>query len=337
MSTAAGTESGRWHALRVFTENRSAVRAARSLVRAVVRGKRPGCSPLLIHGPTGCGKTALVAALLAELAAGAGVATARTVSAGDVARMAADPASDGFADADLRGCDLLVLEDVQLLPPREAGAVADLLDRRATRGRAVVVTATAGPAALKDLPQALTSRLAAGLVVPLEVPGAAARRSVLADAAKVRLTPDALDWLAGAGSGGSLRAALGRLAALAPGAKAFPGPLDRAACEAILAASGLPTSPGPDVPGIIGRVAAAFGVTPKELLGASRLRRVLVPRQVAMFLAREACGLSFPRLAAAFGRDHTTVLHAVRKVEADLAADERLSAVVRRLRAEVAA
>ncbi len=334
MNTATGTESGRWHALRVFAENRFAVRAARVLVRAVLRGRRALGSPLAIHGPTGCGKSALVAALLAEVATG--TATARAVSVGDVARTAADPLSDGFADADLRSCDLLVLEDVQLLPPREAGAVADLLDRRAARGRAVVVTASVGPAQL-SLPQALTSRLAAGLVVPLDAPGPASRRAVLADAARVRLTHEALDWLAGAGGGGSLRAALGRLAALGPGAKAFPGPLDRAACEEILAASGLPTSHGPDVPGIIGKVAAAFGVTAKELLGPSRLRRVLVPRQVAMFLAREACGLSFPRLAAAFGRDHTTVMHAVRKVGADVTTDERLAGVVKRLRAEVAA
>jgi chromosomal replication initiator protein len=329
MNSAAGKESGRWHALRVFAENRSAVRAARSLARAVARGKR-AVSPLVLHGPTGCGKSAVVAALLAELATG--TATARSVSAGDVAREAADPTADGFADPDLRACDVLVLEDVQLLPPREAGAVADLLDRRAARTRAVVATATVGPSQL-ELPQALTSRLAGGLVVPLDPPGAAARRAILADAARVRLTPDALDWLA---AGVGLRAALGRAAALALGAKAFPGPLDRAACAEILSAAGLPTSPGPDVPAIIGKVAAAFGVTAKELLGPSRLRRVLVPRQVAMFLAREACGLSFPRLAAAFGRDHSTVMHAVRKVGAELETDARLAGVVRRLRAEAA-
>lgn len=330
MNTAAGTESGRWHDLRVVPENRFAVRAARVLARIVGRGKRPTVSPLVVHGPTGCGKSALVAALLAEVATG--TATAQAVSAGDVARAAADPTADGFADADLRGCDLLVLEDVQTLPGREAGAVAELLDRRAARGRGVVVTATVGPSQL-ELPQALTSRLSAGLVVPLEAPGVESRRAVLTDAATVRLTPDALDWLA---ASGGLRLALGQLRALVPGAKAFPGPLGRAECEAILAASGLPTSTRPDVPGIIKRVAAAFGVSPKELLGSSRLRRVLVPRQVAMFLAREACGLSFPRLAAAFGRDHTTVLHAVRKIGAELEGDERLAGVVKRLRAEVA-
>ncbi|MBN9516918.1 hypothetical protein J0H58_00135 [bacterium] len=332
MSTAAGTDIGRWHALRVFAENRSAVQAARALVRSVSRGKRPSGSPLVLLGSTGCGKSALVAALLAEVATG--TATAQAVSASDVARAAADPLTDGFADADLRTCDLLVLEDVQLLPSREAGAVADLLDRRGQRGRAVVATMTSGPAAL-PLPQALTSRLTAGLVVTLQAPGPASRRAILADAATVKLTPDALDWLAAPGSGG-LRSALGRLAALKHGAKAFRGPLDRTACEEILAASGLPTSRGPDVPGIISKVAAVFGVTAKELTGPSRLRRVLVPRQVAMFLAREACGLSFPRLAAAFGRDHTTVLHAVRKIEAELTTDERLAAVVKRLRAEVA-
>ncbi|QDU18118.1 DnaA/Hda family protein [Urbifossiella limnaea] len=326
MNTAAGTDSGRWHGLRVVPENRFAVRAARSLARVVVLGRRPAVSPLVLHGPTGCGKSALVGALLAEVSTG--TATARVVAAGDVARAAADPAADGFADADLRAADLLVLEDVQVLPPREAGAVADLLDRRTSRGRPVMVTTTVAPSQL-ELPQALTSRLTAGLVVPLEAPGVEARRLVLADAAAGRLTADALDWLAAAGG---MRSALGRLAALG----ATVGPLDRAACEAILAAGGHPTSTGPTVAGIIEKVAAAFGVSPKELLGASRLRRVLVPRQVAMFLAREVCGLSFPRLAAAFGRDHTTVLHAVRKIRAELAGDERLAGVVRRLRAEVA-
>jgi chromosomal replication initiator protein len=84
------------------------------------------------------------------------------------------------------------------------------------------------------------------------------------------------------------------------------------------------------------RVCVAFGVTEKELLGASRLRNVLVPRQVAMYLARELTGLSLPRIGATFGRDHTTVLHACRKVEEAIADDERLAATVRQLRQELA-
>jgi chromosomal replication initiator protein len=81
------------------------------------------------------------------------------------------------------------------------------------------------------------------------------------------------------------------------------------------------------------RVVAAFGVSEAELLGASRLRGVLRARQVAMYLARDLTGLSLPRLGAAFGgRDHTTVLHACRKVEEEMASDAVLAKRVSELR-----
>jgi chromosomal replication initiator protein len=294
----------------------------------------------VLHGLPGTGKTHLTTTLLHKLAEGTAVVTARVVSAGDLARSAAGGEDIGFADRDLMSCDLLVLEDIQLLPARDADAVCDLLDRRTSRRRATVVTANAGPAGLKKLPRKLTSRLAAGLVVQLEPLSPASRRTVLdaaAKARKLRLTPDAVDWLAHQRTGGGIRALLGLLGNLAQAAPSYPGPLDRATTEEILAGTGQPTSSRRDVAGIVKGVAAAFGVTVKELLGPSRLRRVMVPRQVAMYLARGLCGLSLPRLGAAFGgRDHTTVLHACRKVEADMAGDDMLAGVVRQLRAELA-
>src|SRR5262249_4641242 len=160
------------------------------------------------------------------------------------------------------------------------------------------------------------------------------RRLILEAAAEsrgVRLTADALDWLAVQASGG-VRALLGFVQNLAQVAHGFPGPLDRTVVEQILSETGQPTSNGRDVGVIVKRVAATFGVTEKELLGPSRLRRVMVPRQVAMYLAREVCRLSLPRIGSAFERDHTTVLHAVRKVEADLDCDPVLSAMVAQLR-----
>ena len=83
------------------------------------------------------------------------------------------------------------------------------------------------------------------------------------------------------------------------------------------------------------RVCAAFGVAEKDVRGTSRLRSALVPRQVAMYLARELAGLSLPRIGAAFGRDHTTVLHACRRVEQAMAADALLKARVKQLRGEL--
>ena len=115
------------------------------------------------------------------------------------------------------------------------------------------------------------------------------------------------------------------------------GPLDRKAVEEILAAGGHGRGADGELPEIVKRVCAAFGVTRKELLGPSRLRRVLVPRQVAMELAREVGGLSLPRIAVAFDRDHSTVLHACRKVEEMVEDDVELAATVRQLRKELRA
>ena len=80
---------------------------------------------------------------------------------------------------------------------------------------------------------------------------------------------------------------------------------------------------------------AAFDITRKELLGVSRLRRVIVPRQVAMYLARRSGKLSWPRIGAAFDRDHSTVMHACRKVEEAVKTDPKLNGMVRQLKKEL--
>ena len=330
-SSSVPSAAPTWHGFLVLPETRSAARAVRSVCRAVVAGKRPAANPVVLHGPPGTGKSRLLAALARHLATAPAGVTARLVSVGDLARSP----DENLADRDLFDCDLLALEDVQHLTDRTADAACELIDRRAARRRATVVTASAGPASLTHLPRRLTSRLAAGLVVQLEPLSATSRRLILADAATtkgLRLTDDALDFLAEQATGGGVRAPLGLLQNLAQVARAFPGPLGRAEVEQTLGETGQPTSPAADVSVIVKRVAAAFGVKEAELLGPSRFRAVLRARQVAMYLVRELAGLSLPRIGAAFGRDHTTVLHACRKVEDETAVDLGLAKRVQEIR-----
>jgi chromosomal replication initiator protein len=334
-SDSRANEPATWGGFVTLAENRSVLDAVQSLSKALLAGRRPPVNLLLVHGSTGLGKTHLAEELLRRLSDADEMITARIAAVGDLAR-----SFPGLTDPDLTACDLLVLEDVQLLPARDADAFCELLDRRLSRRQAVVATANVGPAALRHLPRKLTSRLAAGLVVQLEPLSAASRRAILKHAAQLRrlaLTPAALDWLAESAGGGGVRLLLGLLGSVAQGAKAFSASLDRRDVQGLLSASGLPVSSRRDVSRIIKQVAAAYGVTARELLGPSRLRRVMVPRQVAMYLARQLSGLSLPRLGAAFGgRDHTTVLHACRKVEADAVNDAFLASMVRQLRAELA-
>lgn len=335
-SESPWTDCPRWGDFVVLPENRAAVDAAKTIAEDLRSGRPAAVVPVVLHGPPGTGKTHLCTTLVREACEGS--ATARAVAAGDYARATAgDEEQNGVANHDLTDCDLLILEDLQHLHAREANGVCSLLDHRLARGKATLVSAGVGPAGLRRLPQRLTSRLASGLVVQLKPLSANSRRVLLeAMAAKrgVRLTPEALDWIARQATGGGARAVLGLLNNLVPVAAAFPGPLSKSAVIDVLSHAAPPAT-GQDVAQIVKRVAAAFGVPEKELLGPSRLRRVMVPRQVAMYLARELSGLSLPRLGSAFGRDHSTVLHACRRVEEELDSDAALAGLVRQLRDEL--
>lgn len=317
----------------ILPENRSAVQAVHTITQAALAEKRTPFCPLLLHGPTGAGKTSLVSGAVRELATAGSSVTIRTVSAIEFAR---PDEADGRSDPGLHTCDVLIVEDIQHLPARVADLVCNLIDRRIGRRKALVLTTTIGPAGLTHLPRRLTSRLAGGLLVQLEPYGPDSRRAILEAAAipaNLRLTPDALTWLARESE--SVRSALGCVSSLAQLRPGSPDALDKATVERLLAGAGRPRA-ARGAQQIVRRVASAFGVSEKELLGDSRLRTVLLPRQVAMYLTRELTDLSLPKIGSVFAnRDHTTVLHACRKVEQQLAADNSLKALMRQMRQEL--
>jgi len=87
---------------------------------------------------------------------------------------------------------------------------------------------------------------------------------------------------------------------------------------------------------IVRRVAAVYDVSVKDLLGKCRQRAVMLPRQVAMYIVRDVTKLSLPQIGKAFGgRDHTTVMHSCRKIEAALKTDTKLKRTIRELKAEL--
>ena len=76
-------------------------------------------------------------------------------------------------------------------------------------------------------------------------------------------------------------------------------------------------------------VSEYYGVTLNDLTGPTRKREITVPRQIAMYLTREMTGMSLPQIGSVFGgRDHTTVMHSCKTVEAGMSGDSNLGMVV---------
>ncbi|MFO0811291.1 MAG: helix-turn-helix domain-containing protein [Gemmataceae bacterium] len=312
-------------------ETRSALVAVRSLARGLAAGKPLRTNdPLFLHGPPGVGKTHLAAGLIATVAdAGR---TARLIAAAEIV-----PAPDGPPDA-LEGadaCDLLIVEDMQHLPPSAADAFARLIDYRTPRRLPTLVTANTGPAQLSRLPPRLTSRLSAGLVVGLEPLASPSRRYVLhrlATERKLKTAAGVLDWIAEATPGG-VRPLLGAIETLVTLTRGVPLPPDLAVVQAHWADQADGKSP---VERVIQHVSKHFGLKPKALQTRRRQPAALWPVQVAMYLARDLTGLAWPRIGAAFGgRDASTVRSAYAKVAERIDADAAVEAELRRLRAEL--
>jgi chromosomal replication initiator protein len=307
-------------------ETRSALQAVR---RVAVR---PGTvNPLFLHGEAGSGKTHLVSALAVEYNTRrpkSVVVHTNARSLGEALLTAPEPS--------VRHCDLLIVEDAQQTSVGSVLAIAHLVDHRRARRRQTVFTSTAGPAQMPHLPRRLTSRLACGLVVGLELYGSASRRLLLEEFAKrhrLTVSHEVLDWLTlhVGGSGRQIEGAIVRLEhLLALGQKS----LSVADLEIHFAVE--IESRRLSLDRIVQSVGRRFEVTAKELRSETRQRRVVLPRQVAMYLCRELTPLSLSHIGTFFGgRDHSTVLHSCRKITALLPCDAALGAIVRTLRLEL--
>lgn len=300
------------------------------------RGPRRAINPLFLHGPAGAGKSHLVSALLADVTQRSPDLQVALLAAGDFELLLfPDGPREELKAA--RQADLLVVEDVQHLPARVEAAFVYLMDRGLARGQQLVFTASAGPAQLTHLPARVTSRLGSGLVVGMEALSPGSRCFFLQEQSKRHgqsVGADVLAWLA-EHVGGSARQLEGAIARLASLQRLHSQPLDVSTVAEhfqVEASVGRPT-----VERIAQRVGRYFQVEPRQLQARSRSRQALLPRQIGMYLARQLTELSLQQIGAYFGgRDHSTVLHACRKVEKALAHDVHLSGAVRRLHADLA-
>jgi chromosomal replication initiator protein len=298
-------------------ENRAARDAMGWVLRCLARGgPRRAVNPLFVHGPAGAGKSRLAGDLVAGLTRRVPDAIVAVLAAGDL---------DGRDEVEFKPADLVVVENAH--KARGVEAFVGLVDHCVSRQRQLVVTAAAGPGQL-PLPVRLTSRLAQGLVVAIEALSPESRRAFLRTRAD--LADDVLDFLVQhtPGSVRQLEGALSRVATLGRSPS-----LD----QVMEVFHDDAEARRPTLDRIAHRVGRFYRVGLDDLRSQRRSREVLLPRQVGMYLARRLTPLSLGQIGAYFGgRDHSTVLHACKKVEEALTQDASLSGALRELHADLA-
>jgi chromosomal replication initiator protein len=323
-----------------FCEGRSndvACRAARAVAGAP-EGSSPAYNPLYIHAGVGLGKSHLLQAIAHETQARDPNRRALylTVERFTVQFVSAlrERSSLDFKER-LRSIDVLLIDDMQFLTGKTVQQeFCHMLNALLDSGKQVVVAADRPPAELEGVDERVRSRMKGGVVVGMGAPDLAMRRRILESRLRAAcernpglFIPDAvLDYVAQvvATNGRDLDGALNRLVCRA---EFSDTPLTMEAAElAIADLVGVREPRRIRIEDIQKVVASHYNVSKHDLLSARRTRAIVRPRQIAMYLAKTMTPRSFPEIGKRFGgRDHTTVLHAVRKVEELAAGDETLA------------
>ncbi len=306
-------------------------------------------NPLFICGPPGVGKTHLlnsIASLL--LAHNPGLSVRCTTGEGftnEFLHALGGRRTDAFKTRH-RHIDVLLVDDIQFLErkTRTEEEFFHTFNALYDAGRQIVLSSDRPPRDLQALEDRLRERFESGLVADIQPPDMATRMTILRKRAqhdRLELRDDsALELIAERVQDNvrALEGALIRVVAFGSlTGRALTAELTREVLDGLYPPTLASARQGPpSVAEITAASCAHFGLTPAELLSASRTRKVAWPRQVAMYLARELTGESLPAIGRQFGgRDHTTVLYACRRTTSRIANDtasrEAVDSLVRKL------
>lgn len=317
----------------------AAVRAAEAEINAP-----SGFNPLYIHSQAGLGKTHLLNAVAAHIRNSRPNRKVLYVTAERFMYQfkAALNAKDMLSFKDhFQGTDVLLIDDFQFLTGKAmqqefCHTFNSLVDAK----RQVVIAADLPPSQLDNIDARMRSRLAGGLVVDIEPPEVELRQQILkariADIAQrdasVAIEDDIIAFIADRirGGGRELEGALTRVIATQQLTRS-PITVDMAAVAIrdLINPGSVQRVKIDDILRVIGK---HFNVPKADLLSPRRARSIVRPRQIGMYLAKTLTTRSLPEIGRRFGgRDHSTVLHAVRKIETLMQQDEKLAREVQLL------
>ncbi len=289
----------------------------------------PGGSynPLFIHGSVGLGKTHLLRAIGYEIHQRYPSLVVRFVTSEDVTHELVTAIRSGSTAAfrqRYRSADVLLIDDIQFIAGRESTQqeVFHTFDSLYSAGKQIVLTSDRSPQTIRPLSDRLTTRFAWGLVADIQPPDFETRLAILRSKAHevhAGAPSSVIEFLASSVTD-NVRNLEGALTRVIFFAQCHDLELSVDTAQKALRRTGYRASPRrATLPCITTAVCEHFDLTRDEITGRSRTARLTRPRHVAMYLMREDTKHSLPAIGAELGgRDHTTVLHGVRKITREL-------------------
>jgi chromosomal replication initiator protein len=306
----------------------SSNRFAHAAAVAVSEAPAKAYNPLFVYGESGLGKTHLLHAIghyAQHLFPGVRV---RYVSSeeftNDFINSLRDDKQHAFQRR-YRDVDVLLVDDIQFLENKERTQEEffHTFNTLHNANKQIVITSDRPPQQLSTLEDRLRTRFQWGLITDVQPPDVETRIAILRKKAasdRLAVPPDVLEFIASK-IATNIRELEGALIRVTAFASLNRQPVDLSLAEIVLKDL-IPTDGGSEITGatIMAATAEYFGLTMEDLCGSSRSRALVNARQVAMYLCRELTEMSLPKIGQMFGgRDHTTVIHADRKIRAQMA------------------
>ena len=293
---------------------------------ALTVAERPGLAynPLFVYGDAGLGKTHLLQAIGHYVHENYRGYRVRYVSSETFLSEFVDSIRTGVADSfkrRYRGVDVLLVDDIQFFEGKKETLEEFFHTFNALHetGRQLVLSSDRRPDDWPALEDRLRTRFKSGLVTDIQPPDLETRLAILRKKAEGQTTliPDVVLEYIATHITDNIRELEGALTRISAFTSLYNEPLSIELAQRVL--GDLLSDRQPRVitaERILEATTKLFGLTREELLSSSRTRPLVIARQIAMYVCRELTDLSFPQIAKAFGKsDHTTVIHAVQKIE----------------------
>ena len=305
---------------------------AQAACQAVAELPSRAYNPLFIYGGVGLGKTHLLHAV--------GYQSARLFPGMTIAYLSTERFTNELINAirydrtaEFRGryrtIDLLLIDDIQFISGKERTqeeffhTFNDLYESR----KQIIVSSDSPPKDIQDIDERLRSRFEWGLIADIQAPDFETRVAILKKKAaldRVRLNDD-VAYLIASRIRSNIRELEGSLTRMIAFCALTGSEMTVALAQEVLGELWGEEEKIITIEQIQKKVSDLFGVTVSELKAKTRTKAVALPRQIAMYLARQLTHASLAEVGRAFGgKDHTTVLHAVDKIQALLQEDQKL-------------